>query len=308
MKISTIHLIYFVLALPFLIFTLPMSSQCTVNAGDDIVVCVGMFGDLTKNELEASVTGGAPPYNIVWEAEHYSGISALDPLTATFFLNDTTILNPEVIEPFSLEGPVIFYLFVEDAVGNQCMDSIQVSFSNFGLNPIDTKVEIMQGEGTTIASPVGGGIEPLSYLWSPDYNISDIHSSTPTVWPDTTTKYHLEVTDAAGCVFDLEVIWDVIVDPASHVNTQNLDHSKIIAYPNPTSGPLTLEIPEDFTAGTLEIIDILSGTVHRERLDHPQGHHSMDIGHLPAGVYHIELYPTKNEERVFYGVQVVLSN
>jgi hypothetical protein len=123
-----------------------------------------------------------------------------------------------------------------------------------------------------------------------------------------TTKYHLEVTDAAGCVFDLEVIWEVIVDPASHVNKQNLDYSKIIAYPNPTSGPLTLEIPEDFTTGMLEIIDIRSGTVHRERLDHPQERHSMDISHLPAGVYHIELYPEENEERVFYGTQVVLSN
>ncbi len=79
------------------------------------------------------------------------------------------------------------------------------------------------------------------------------------------------------------------------------------AFPNPTSGPLTLEIPEDFTRGTLEIIDIRSGTVHRERLDYPQGHHSMDIGHLPAGVYHIELYPEENPERVFYGTQIVFS-
>ncbi|TVQ50918.1 MAG: T9SS C-terminal target domain-containing protein [Saprospirales bacterium] len=79
------------------------------------------------------------------------------------------------------------------------------------------------------------------------------------------------------------------------------------AFPNPTSGPLTLEIPEDFTKGTLEIIDIRAGTVHRQKLDHPQEQFSLDIGHLPAGVYHIELYPEENEERVFYGVQVVLS-
>jgi len=79
------------------------------------------------------------------------------------------------------------------------------------------------------------------------------------------------------------------------------------AFPNPTSGPLTLEIPEDFSKGTLEIIDIRAGTVHRQKLDHPQEQYSLDIGHLPAGVYHIELYPEDNPERVFYGVQVVLS-
>ncbi len=79
------------------------------------------------------------------------------------------------------------------------------------------------------------------------------------------------------------------------------------AYPNPTSGPLTLEIPEDFTTGTLEIVDIRAGTVHRQKLDHPQEQFALDIGQLPAGVYHIELYPEDNPERVFYGVQVVLS-
>jgi len=77
------------------------------------------------------------------------------------------------------------------------------------------------------------------------------------------------------------------------------------AFPNPTSGPLTLEIPEDFTTGTLEIVDIRAGTVLRQKLEHPQEQFTLDIGHLPAGVYHIELYPEDNPERVFYGVQVV---
>ncbi|TVR86993.1 MAG: hypothetical protein EA411_09050 [Saprospirales bacterium] len=49
------------------------------------------------------------------------------------------------------------------------------------------------------------------------------------------------------------------------------------------------------------------GTVHRQKLSHPQEQFTLDIGHLPVGVYHIELYPEDNAERVFYGVQVVLS-
>lgn len=32
------------------------------------------------------------------------------------------------------------------------------------------------------------------------------------------------------------------------------------AYPNPTSGPLMLEIPKDFATGTLEVIEIRSGS------------------------------------------------
>jgi hypothetical protein len=79
------------------------------------------------------------------------------------------------------------------------------------------------------------------------------------------------------------------------------------AYPNPSSGPLTIEIPENFSTGTLEIIDLRAGTVHRQKLDHPQEQYALDLGHLPAGVYHIEIYPEHNPERVFYGTQVVLS-
>ena len=302
------NLIKHSLIIAFLIsFTYQLEGQCTVNAGEDIVVCVGMFADLTHNKLEADISGGIPPYTISREAEHYSGISSLDPLAASFFLNDTTILNPEIIEPYTLEGPVAFYVFVEDAEGYYCMDSVLVSFSNFGILDIDTKVEIQKGEVVSIASPVGGGFPPYTYLWSPDYNISDIYSGSPSVWPDTTTHYHLKVTDSAGCVFDLEVIWEVCVDTLSNVRNQNLDYSPLTAYPNPTFGSFTLEIPENFSRGTLEIIDIRAGTVHRQKLDHPQEQFALDIGHLPAGVYHIELYPEDNPERVFYGVQVVLS-
>ena len=80
------------------------------------------------------------------------------------------------------------------------------------------------------------------------------------------------------------------------------------AFPNPTSGPLTLEMPDGFTKGTLEIVDMRAGTVHRQKIDHPQERVSLDIGHLPAGVYHIELYPEENSERVFYGARVVLNS
>ncbi|TVR88831.1 MAG: hypothetical protein EA411_03855 [Saprospirales bacterium] len=52
---------------------------------------------------------------------------------------------------------------------------------------------------------------------------------------------------------------------------------------------------------------VRSGTAIRQKLSHPQKQFTLDIGHLPAGVYHIELYPGENAGRVFYGVQVVLS-
>ncbi|TVR75966.1 MAG: T9SS C-terminal target domain-containing protein [Saprospirales bacterium] len=93
----------------------------------------------------------------------------------------------------------------------------------------------------------------------------------------------------------------------SIVDYSSQNRRDLKAFPNPTSGPLTLEIPDGFTKGTLEIVDIRAGTVHRKKLSHLQEQFSLDIGHLPAGVYHIELYTEENQERVFYGARVVLS-
>ena len=93
----------------------------------------------------------------------------------------------------------------------------------------------------------------------------------------------------------------------SVVTHSRQDRRDLKAFPNPTTGPLTLKIPDGVKKGTLEIMDMRAGTVHRQKLDHPQERFSLDIGHLPAGVYHIELYPEENAERVFYGARVVLN-
>ena len=98
---------------------------------------------------------------------------------------------------------------------------------------------------------------------------------------------------------DLGLTTSVITHPRQ-------DRQDLKAFPNPTTGPLTLEIPDGFTKGTLEVVDMSAGTVHRQKIDHPQEQFSLDIGHLPAGVYHIELYPEENAERVFYGTQVLI--
>ncbi len=98
---------------------------------------------------------------------------------------------------------------------------------------------------------------------------------------------------------DLGLTTSVITHPRQ-------DRQDLKAFPNPTTGPLTLEIPDGFTKGTLEVVDMSAGTVHQQKIDHPQERYSLDLGHLPAGVYHIELYPEENAERVFYGTQVLI--
>lgn len=49
--------------------------------------------------------------------------------------------------------------------------------------------------GDSVQLNVGGG---TSYIWSPNYNILNDSTSSPTVWPDTTTTYTVIVFDSCG--------------------------------------------------------------------------------------------------------------
>ena len=59
---------------------------------------------------------------------------------------------------------------------------------------------INQGDTVAISGTMGQGIGPLSYVWSPNYNISDTSAASPNVWPDTTVHYQVSAIDSIGCI------------------------------------------------------------------------------------------------------------
>ena len=42
-----------------------------------------------------------------------------------------------------------------------------------------------------------------------------------------------------------------------------------------------------------------------KRLRSDQNPDALDISHLPAGRYNVEIYPIENAERIFYGTQFI---
>lgn len=57
--------------------------------------------------------------------------------------------------------------------------------------------QIFEGDAATLTGSAGGS--DITYTWTPDYNINDAASLTPTVTPESDTTYTLTVTSADGC-------------------------------------------------------------------------------------------------------------
>lgn len=73
------------------------------------------------------------------------------------------------------------------------LDSILVHIIAPPVATIGLGGTICKGDSTLLSA--GGG---TTYQWSPNYNISDTASASPTVWPDTTTTYTVIVFDTCG--------------------------------------------------------------------------------------------------------------
>lgn len=76
-------------------------------------------------------------------------------------------------------------------------------------------------------------------------------------------------------------------------------------YPSPSTGPISVVMPDGWTVGQLFVLDLQGQVVLQENIS-SLGVRQIDLSHLPTGHYNVELYPTDNKERIFYGRQVVL--
>ena len=90
---------------------------------------------------------------------------------------------------------------------------------------------INQGDTATLWSVIFQDIEPISYIWTPNYNISDTSIACPKAWPDTNTDYQVIKIESIGCVSEPDLFW-VHVIPTG-INTENNNQKISIVYPNP---------------------------------------------------------------------------
>ncbi|MEM6261445.1 MAG: gliding motility-associated C-terminal domain-containing protein [Bacteroidota bacterium] len=109
---------------------------------------------------------------------------------------ETFLDNSGVPNPLSSPLQTITYLVtVTDT--NTCVDTSSVTVT---VNPLP---EVDAGNDTTICENSTGQLRAsgaLTYVWSPNLNISDINIPRPVVAPPTDQTYTVEGTDVNGCV------------------------------------------------------------------------------------------------------------
>ncbi|TVR82040.1 MAG: T9SS C-terminal target domain-containing protein [Saprospirales bacterium] len=282
-----------------------LHSQCMVDAGPDLGICTDKEGAFSPNQIEANVTGGTPPYTIRWEANHPSGTHNIPNRTASYFLDDTTAIDPGIINQPYDTTPVLFHVVVEDAEGVECRDSVWVTFSSFLLFGIGMEVTIQKGETTTIHPNVDGMIPPLTFIWNPDYNISNVNIPFPLVWPDTTTCYELTLIDGLGCVFYNPVVFKVIVDSTTNVSEFHPQLNLLPVYPNPARDQAVVDLPDPLNSGFLYVTDRSGTLVMKQTQVGATEKLTLEVGHLTAGIYSIVLIADLADGQKIYEARLV---
>jgi hypothetical protein len=240
--------------------SVPAFGQLTAHAGNDTTICLTAAGfDTLKLGGNPAATGGVGPYTFIWSTRYKISSHTYG---AAYFLDDSTLSNPGIIIP--TDDYLIFKLTVIDAAGTSTEDSVTIRFSRFLATALECIYNIRKGDTVALFCTITKELGPLSFSWSPNYHISDTAGSSPYAWPDTTTEYHVYVTDSIGCVAGPQRC-SVMVNPTG---TTQIEHNaiKAIVFPNPIGENSTINLDaEDVKGFTLHIITSNGQTVLSDR-------------------------------------------
>lgn len=268
----------------FSLVLISLKAQFAINAGNDTIVCEGsniiLGGSPTAN-------GGTPSYTYKWETSYTIGSNTF---YASTFLNDTTIPNPLLITQLSNLEILTFKLTVTDSLLNVAIDSVTITFSNFFTLLADNFATINQGDSVQLIHSYGGGIPPLSFEWTPNYNLSDANIENPWAKPDSTTYYICTVTDSVGCQASNGDIFEVYVNPVSVQEIINFNNNLFI-YPNPTKNLLNIVVP-DAQVLKIDIYSIDGKLIERKNINKNT---AIDVSKYQTGLYFINATNSKGE-------------
>jgi hypothetical protein len=235
------------LLLLFLASSLNSKAQQVLNAGNDFIYCVPAFGRGLSIPLNAVYNGTAPIQKVVWKCRmFYSGLLVID--NAKQLLSDTTVLNPilaptgyEVVNTglgFTTIIPLL--LEVTDVNNVKHVDTINIKKSEFSYIPGSLVKYMTINNAIRLDCFTSGGVRPLKYSWTPNYNINNTTAMIPIVSPLVDTIYTLVVTDAGGCQ-SLKENWVVKVWPLS---TESGADEKLMVFPNPINKGTVIRLPK----------------------------------------------------------------
>ena len=269
------------------------NSQVTSDAGPDRVVCVDINGiDTITIGGSPSATGGTPPYTYTWEAEYTLNIgSHTYTFSASDFLNDSTIANPEII--YAIGDTVQFRLTVTDSADNIAIDTTNVYYAYFGTHLGYVNYTINQGDSIFLSGweNVFGGFPPYEYLWRPNHGLTDSTSLAFWAKPEYSVAYYMTLTDSAGCVVTGAPVYGVTVLPLSVDEFEN-QNSLVKIYPNPVSNYLNINIDRRIQGEFVFRLFLSNGKLIEENR-FQENDFRIDLVNYPTGIYIYEITDNK---------------
>lgn len=223
-------ILYFALLLN-LISTSITFSQCVIDAGENRNLCLEEIND--SPQLFGTILSG-DVIQVIWASTYFfPGLNKT--YYASSMLSDTTTLQPIINEHY--EKTVTYYLTGITSNGQTCVDSVTINFSDWLFVTIDKTIGKKPQDSITLWIAAQSSWGHLSYAWSPNFMISDTTIENPIVWNDTTTFYHLTITDSLNCSVE-DDIFEVYTTTSSSQDIRNED---LNIYPNPTIDILSFE-------------------------------------------------------------------
>ncbi|MEL7425764.1 MAG: SdrD B-like domain-containing protein, partial [Bacteroidota bacterium] len=145
----------------------------TVEAGPDLEKCPE-----DALPIDASVSGGTPPYTYAWTATGGSFV-------------DATVEDP--VYNMMMPGTYTLTLTVTDANGCEASDQLDVTVNPSPVVTVED-IEICAGDDGTLTAVGSGGTPGYTFEWSTGATTASI-----TVSPGSTTSYSVTITDSKGC-------------------------------------------------------------------------------------------------------------
>lgn len=229
-------------------------AQCELQLGTDKTFCENEFkiGNTLLLDQNPIIIDGIPPYAFKWTADYWA--YGIFHHSASFYLNDTTLANPFLIQPAENNEWITFSLELFDSAGNTCSDSIKIRFSTFAWIPTNGFITINQGD--TVQFPgfsfVDGGVPPLEFNFIPTEGLSNPNDLSSFAFPDTSTVYSMFAIDSTGCVSDTFPIYYITV-LTTGLNEFFANRSTLKIFPNPASHLLNIEFDKELDSRNYRI-------------------------------------------------------
>jgi hypothetical protein len=247
---------------------LPSVAQLKVDAGKDTTYCVSAWFKPMILGADVRVENGTPPYTFAWD--YYFKVTDNYIITASDYLNDTTLQSPLIENYLSWPEWRKFILHVTDANDNYAKDSIFIRLSLFAYltGGGQTRFYIEKGDSILLNfnnSGIFGGISPLTYHWSPKTYLSNPDSVITWCKPDSSIQYEVVAIDSCGCVSESVMVYDIRILPDTIENKSEFlkpDKTWVFLlagdYPNPEIyGDLCYKIGNDTVIGEVEYKKLL---------------------------------------------------